>query len=663
MQYDRFQRQAIEAIEAGKSVLVSAPTGAGKTAIAEYAIDQALARGERVVYTAPVKALSNQKFRDFSAKYPDWVGLLTGDVSLNPDSPLVIMTTEIYRNQLFEDPERLASTSWVVFDEVHYLDDPERGTVWEEAMMFSPPQIRFLALSATAPNIEELAEWVKTILGRPIEVIIEAHRPVPLVHQFQCQGVIHSDPVALKKNGYMNQEQWASDRDFGRPKRGHYHRQQWARHLRAKPNRTDELVKHLIDQKQLPCLYFAFGRKRVEEMAWEMQKFDFLNNEERVEITKMYEELCQRFELTKEASAHEMRRLVHRGIGFHHAGMLPTLKEVIERLFTSKLIKLIFTTETFAIGINMPAKAVAFDEMRKFYGTHFGYLRTRDYYQMAGRAGRRGMDKEGYVYARINPHQIPYPEVMRIVFGKPEAIESQFNSCYATLLNLYGQFGSRLLEIYPKSFHHFQSNLKSREKGAAMIERKLALLTELGYMSGDKLTDKGEFASWMYGYELILSEMLEEGYLETLSESLLAALLVSLTFEPRKNQDCPGLSPALKNLEKQLSRYAHRIATKEAHHKVWPHTRIPEMHLAGAVEAWLGGCRFHELGRHTDVDEGEIIRHFRMVVQLLRQLKQAPRVSPALREKATRAMRAVNRDLVDAEKQLRNMEEEPETSD
>jgi superfamily II RNA helicase len=660
MQYDRFQLQAIEAIEAGKSVLVSAPTGAGKTAIAEYAIDQSLKRGERVVYTAPVKALSNQKFRDFSAKYPDSVGLLTGDVSLNADAPLVIMTTEIYRNQLFEDPERLASTRWVIFDEVHYLDDAERGTVWEEAMMFSPGQIRFLALSATAPNIEEVAEWVQTVLGRQIEVILESHRPVPLVHLFQCQGTIYSDVHSLKRQGYMNQERWAPEQRFGQGGHGRqrFRRQQWAKHLRARPNRVDELVKHLVAEKQLPCLYFAFGRKRVEELAWEQQRFDFLTPAEKTEITKMYEELCARFELTREASAHEMRRLVHRGIGFHHAGMLPTLKEVIERLFTSKLIKLIFTTETFAIGINMPAKAVAFDELRKFYGTHFGFLRTRDYYQMAGRAGRRGMDKEGYVYARINPHQIPYPETMRIVFGKPEPIESQFNSCYATLLNLYGQFGRRLMEIYPKSFHHFQSNKRDREKGAAMIERKLALLTELGYMRGDELTEKGEFASWMYGYELILSELLEEGYLETLSESLLGALLVSLTFEPRRNQDCPALSPALRTLEKQVARAAQRIQAKESTHKVWPLTRTPEMHLAPAVEAWLGGCRFHELGKHTEVDEGEIIRHFRMVVQLLRQLKQAPRVSDSLRQKAGKAMRAINRDLVDAEKQLRNMEED-----
>ncbi len=658
MQYDPFQLKAIDAINRDRSVLVSAPTGAGKTAIAEHAIDQAFARKERIVYTAPIKALSNQKFRDFSVKYPDEVGLLTGDVTLNPQAPLLIMTTEIYRNQLFEDPERLKNTKWVIFDEVHYLDDPERGTVWEEAIMFSPPHVRFLALSATAPNVEELAEWIEKVLGHPIDVIVETHRPVPLVHLFQCQGVIYSDTHDLRKSGYLNHDVWPGGRDSGEFRR-HQRFQRggggWARNLRAKPNRLDELIRHLVELKRLPCLYFAFGRKRTEELAWEQLKFDFLNSAEKSQIIKLYDELCERFDLKKESSASEMRRLIQQGIGFHHAGMLPTLKEVIERLFTSKLIKLIFTTETFALGINMPAKSVVFDEMRKFYGTHFGFLRTRDYYQMAGRAGRRGMDVEGYVYARVNPHQIPLPTVTRIVYGMPEPIESQFNSCYATLLNLYGQFGSRLMEIYPKSFHYFQANKRGREKGAAIIERKLELLKDLGHISEDGLTTKGEFASWMYGYELILSEMLEAGVLETLNEASLCALLVSLVFEARRGQDCPTLSGQIRGLQKQVTRFAQLVNVKEAAHKVYPPTRMPEMNLAPALEAWLAGCRFQELGRHTDVDEGEIIRYFRMVVQLLRQLKQAPRVSDRLRETAAKAMKAVNRDLVDAEKQLRNM--------
>ena len=658
MKYDPFQLKAIEAIDQEKSVLVSAPTGSGKTAIAEYAIEKALARNERVIYTSPIKALSNQKYRDFSVRYPDQVGLLTGDVTLNAHALILIMTTEIYRNQLFEDPERLKNTSWVIFDEVHYLDDLERGTVWEEAMMFSPEHIRFVALSATAPNVEELADWSRAVLGRQMEVIIESHRPVPLVHLFQCQGNIYGDMKILKKDGYLDREYWPSGRHEGRQNR-HMHRKFSGRNyqqlLRARPNRTDDLVRHLVKEKKLPCLYFAFGRKRAEELAWEQEKFDFLAPEEKIAAEKLYDQLCEKFDLRSESSAIDMRRLVQRGIAFHHAGMLPTLKEVIEQLFTSKLIKFIFTTETFALGINMPAKTVVFDELRKFYGTHFANLRTRDFFQMAGRAGRRGMDDCGYVYTRINPHQVPYPELMRVIYGQPEPIESQFNSCYATLLNLYAQFGSKLLDIYPRSLHFFQSNRKGRQKGAASIEKKLALLKELGHLNDQGLTMKGEFASWMYGYELLLSEMLEDGYLETLNETRLSVLLVALVFEPRKNQDCPKLPPNLDSLEKKSFNYLRKIHAKESIHKIYPATKLAHFHLATALEAWLGGCAFKDLGRHTDVDEGEIIRYFRMVIQLLRQLKQAPQVSDNLRHTANSALQKINRDLVDAERQLRNM--------
>src|SRR3989338_2345714 len=325
MNYDPFQLKSIAAIDAEKSVLVSAPTGAGKTAIAEYAIDKAFARSERVIYTAPIKALSNQKYRDFSVKYPDQVGILTGDVSLNSHAPLVIMTTEIYRNQLFEDPKRLKDTSWVIFDEVHYLDDPERGTVWEEAIMFSPPHVRFLALSATAPNIEEVAEWIRSILDHPIEVVIETNRPVPLVHLFQCQGVIYDNPERLKKEGYLGRETWPSGfhgRQGGFSRGRRFQRGNFDRFLRAKPN-------------------------RAEEWAWDHERFDFLETDEKSAAVRLYDALCERFNLKKEPSAIEMSRLISRGIAFHHAGMLPTLNEAIEQLFTSKLTKLIFTTETF----------------------------------------------------------------------------------------------------------------------------------------------------------------------------------------------------------------------------------------------------------------------------------------------------------------------------
>jgi superfamily II RNA helicase len=223
------------------------------------------------------------------------------------------------------------------------------------------------------------------------------------------------------------------------------------------------------------------------------------------------------------------------------------------------------------------------------------------------------------------------------------------------LLNLYNEFGSRLLDIYPRSFHFFQSNRKGRLKGVAAIERKLGLLKHMGYLNEETLTQKGEFASWMYGYELLLSEMLDEGYLETLDMVKLSVLLCALVFEPRKNQNYKELSPAMASVEKKAMYYARKIQAVELEHKVYPQIKSPHFHLTEALEAWIGGAGFQVLHRHTDVDEGEIIRYFRMVIQLLRQIKQAPQVSPRLRQTAGEAVERINRDLVDAEKQLRNI--------
>ncbi|GAG04541.1 unnamed protein product, partial [marine sediment metagenome] len=192
---------------------------------------------------------------------------------------------------------------------------------------------------------------------------------------------------------------------------------------------------HLQEKDALPCIYFAFGRRRCENLAFELYSFNFLSQQEQEQITLMYDSLCQRFDLKHEKSAQSLGTLIKRGIAYHHAGMLPTLKEVIERLFTSRLLKVIFTTETFALGINMPARTVVFDELRKFYGRYHHNLKTRDFYQMAGRAGRRGMDKEGYVYCRINPRRIQFEELRTILYGKPERITSKFNSSYATVLH------------------------------------------------------------------------------------------------------------------------------------------------------------------------------------------------------------------------------------
>ncbi len=348
-----------------------------------------------------------------------------------------------------------------------------------------------------------------------------------------------------------------------------------------------------------------------------------------------------------------MRTLIEQGIAYHHAGMLPTLKEVVEQLFTSRLIKVIFTTETFALGINMPARSVILDELEKFYGTGFKHLTTRDFYQMAGRSGRRGMDTQGSVFIRIHPNDIPYPEVERVLYGKPESIRSQLNTAYATLLNLYKDLGPKLLEIYPRSFHYFQSSQKRREEGRKLMEQKLALLQDLNYLTPEDLTPKGAFAASVFGYELLLSEMHDDGMLDELDEIKLIILLSGLVFEPRKGDHPPRLTHEQERLQKGVEHYFRTIRKKESRFRIFPHTKPPHFHLAPAITAWAKGESFEKLFRLTTADEGELVRYFRMVIQLLRELAHAPHTSDRLRHTAHQARTLINRDVVDAERQLR----------
>jgi len=249
IQYDIFQKKAIGYIENGYSVLVAAPTGAGKTAIAEYVIEKCLTRNEKVIYTSPIKALSNQKFRDFSQNYPDRVGILTGDVTINTEAPTLIMTTEIFRNKILEEKSSLQNYRWIIFDEIHYLDDIERGSVWEESLIFLPDHMNVLGLSATIPNIEEFACWLKNIHHHKIKVVKEDKRPVPLHFYYQCQGKMYDDLQQVRESGYRT------------PKTYHHPKRRIPKSIHVKPNRPAALIQYLHEKNFLPCIYFTFSRK------------------------------------------------------------------------------------------------------------------------------------------------------------------------------------------------------------------------------------------------------------------------------------------------------------------------------------------------------------------------------------------------------------------
>lgn len=629
---DPFQEQALEVLHRGESVIVAAPTGAGKTLIAEYAVELALAAGKRVIYTAPIKALGNQKFRDFSADYPGQVGLVTGDVTLNREAPVLIMTTEIFRNTIFDDPLRLEDVSHVIFDEVHYLDDFERGTVWEEAIIFAPQHLRFLCLSATIPNLEALAQWMGQVREVPVRTVEEHTRPVPLQHKFCVDGRIYDGLKGWKPR----------KRSRGRPPRGRPAKQ------------PDPLLEHLDRRNLLPCLYFAFSRNRCEELAWRHRKMHLLDKEGRRTILALFDDLAARYGIPPTPRLERIRSLVSRGVAFHHAGMLPSMKEVVERLFTSGLLRLIFTTETFALGVNMPARTVVFDQLTKFDGTEFTDLTCRSYQQMAGRAGRRGIDKQGLVFSRIesrfmNPHR-----VKRIVFGRPEAVHSQFNSCYATILNLWSLLGDRIFSAYQESFHFFGAPVRETVHAQHQIERKLGVLSALGCIEADLLTLKGRFAAKLYGQELASAEFLFGGLLDDLDEIDLAVLAMAVVFEQRGRV---GMTKADKDAAAVVYRPAtgivghiHRL---EQRHGVRDGTQPLDFRFSACVRAWAEGCSFADLVEWANRDEGEVVRHLRRAVQLLRQMHSAAVGWQALQQRMRRTIELLNRDVVDAEKQIR----------
>jgi len=640
MEYDPFQKKAIAELNKNHSVIVAAPTGAGKTVIAEHVIEDCLKNNQKVIYTAPIKALSNQKYRDFSVRFPDRVGILTGDVSINPHASALIMTTEIFRNKILEENSSLAGYAWIIFDEIHYLDDYERGSVWEESLMFLPDHMNVLGLSATVPNVDELAAWFQSIHNRPLKVVKEGRRPVPLHVFYQCQNEIYEKFSALANRGFKS------------PELPYVKGGKVPRHVYLKPNKLSSLFKHLINQDLLPCIYFVFSRRRTEYLAEETLIFDLLTTEERKKILALFDDLCARFELDREPSAAKIRPFVERGIAYHHAGMLPTLKEVVERLFTSRLIKAIFTTETFALGINMPARTVIFDELRKFYGRSFGVLKTRDFYQMAGRAGRRSIDTEGHVFCRINPHYITSSQLRKVIHNQPEEVHSRFNAAYATILNLYAQYKERLYDVYPLSFHYFQENKRFRKKALEIMRSKVQLLKDMGYIRRNEITPKGRFAANVYGYELLLTELYEDGVLDRLTEKELGILVAALVYEPRKADTRPVLEKYVRRLEKITDKTIDQIHRMERRAKIKPPSKRCFFHMASAMEGWLKGKEFDEILAMTSADEGEVIRYFRMSIQILREIKEAP-VSDQLKGKVDSLIRKINRDLVDSEKQLR----------
>ena len=641
-----FQRKAAAALDTEHNVLVAAPTGAGKTLVAEYAIHRAQAQGTRSLYTAPIKALSNQKFRDFTedADIPS-VGLATGDISLNADGRVMVMTTEILRNTLVEDPTQLHDVGVVVFDEVHFMDDPERGSVWEETLMFLPEDVVIVALSATIDNLGQFAAWLERVRNRPVTVVEERQRPVPLKHFLYHPKAGVFAPNRLKPIRRRFKEH-AKDR-------------QWKR-------RDDRpLVEELVRDKRLPILYFCFSRRLCETKARKLKRMRrLMSTAERERFEKLWlagrEEF--RFQDTRGSMA-ELRGMLSRGVGFHHAGMLPLQKEMVERLFAAGLVKILFTTETFALGINMPARAVVFDSLSKFDGIDFDYMRTRDYMQMAGRAGRLGMDDEGLVYSVLEFEDVLEAPIHRIQTGRVEPITSRFDLDYATLVHLHGLAGSSYAaEVWEKSFAAFQSREHSaqreernRRRVRALLKKRFRLLEELGYVRGEKeILARGRTCLHLFGYEIQLTEMLFEGVFEDIDAPALCGLLAAVIHEGRRRDEYwrNALRP-MRGFLKHAKRVVDYAVEREVDCGLSASLKKLDESMSPAIFEYARGRPFEELERFTSSAPGDFVRVARMTVQYLRHLHKVVQESdPTLAETVTEAIECLYRGPIDVRAEL-----------
>jgi superfamily II RNA helicase len=616
---DKFQEEAIEKVELNHSVVVSAATGTGKTLIADYIINKYVNSGKRIIYTAPIKALSNQKYRDFKRDYGyDKIGLLTGDVVINPEANVLIMTTEIYRNMLMSKDEIIDNVSYVIFDEIHYINDRERGKIWEESLIFSPNHVRFLCLSATIPNAKEFAEWISGIHGHTVDVVRWDKRAVPLKHFVYDSELGLTTTSELK--GEISKLDYSLRVDGGRRGRRGRRKKKTKAYLKGYyPPKHIEVIDVLEQKNFLPCFYFSFSRQDCEDKALELsRKKDYLSSAEKKYVIEFFNMKIKK-ELRQLESARMLKTLLIKGIAVHHAGMFPSLKEVVEELFAEKKIVVLYTTETFAVGINMPAKSVCFDSLRKFDGISFRPLRAKEYYQMAGRAGRRGIDTVGWAITVYDRKFNDINVIHRITQGDREKLKSQFELTYNTVLNMILNHEPDEYEtILKKSLYYFQQKKKNKNiRIMASFNHLVKKLRAMGYLTQDNsLTQKGYFASRIYSQELLVTEVFFGGLYEKLDDIELNILVGSIAYEPRKKDyfKFPKDRSIVNKILKTIS--SNNFVADKINKKTL-------MRLTLMIKRWCEGCDFIELLDYTNLAEGDIIRFFRQIIDYERQILKA----------------------------------------
>jgi ATP-dependent RNA helicase HelY len=468
---DPFQREAIEKLEARRGVLVSAPTSSGKTVVADYCNFKALREGGQVIYTTPLKALSNQKFRDFAHQYgTDQVGLVTGENTINDGAPIVVMTTEILRNVIYDDLPRLDTVRYVVLDEVHYIDDEPRGSVWEEVIIQAPSHIRFVGLSATIGNYHELAQWMSENRG-PIGTVFHQERPVELTLWLAMQNRFY--PL-FGEDGNVDNRTWR--RAIEDEEAGHF-----VRGFRRLPgNDMIQVIDELERLEMLPAIYFIFSRRGCREALQRCayHHVDLTSDEEKLTIDRLMDERLAR--LADPGEAGVFRRMVdanmlRRGVAVHHAGLLPYHKELVEELFQAGALKVVFATETLSLGINMPAKAVVVSSFTKFDGLEFATLTTGELTQLMGRAGRRGIDVRGHGVI-LKESDVEVGTIYEVALGEGLVVESKFLPSYNMALNLLRLYTPEQADqLIARSFGQYQRRIAAErtEERLANVRQRL----------------------------------------------------------------------------------------------------------------------------------------------------------------------------------------------
>jgi len=748
---DDFQLRACRALEDGKSVLVAAPTGAGKTIVGEYAAFLADQKSVRCFYTTPIKALSNQKYQELAAAYGEaQVGLLTGDSSINGDAPIVVMTTEVLRNMIYARSENIEELGFVVMDEVHYLADRFRGAVWEEILIHLPERIQVASLSATVSNAEEFGDWLKLVRGET-EVIVSEIRPVPLYQHILIGNRLLD---LFVDDGRVNPELIRLERYSSRriPAKSGSYRERSFSTIRQLPR--PEVIEKLSAAQYLPAIYFIFSRAGCDGAVSQCIKagVSLTNTIEREEIR---EAIARRTaELPHEdfgiLGYHEWCQSLERGLAAHHAGLLPMFKETVEELFQRGLLKVVFATETLALGINMPARTVVLEKLIKWNGESHAAITAGEYTQLTGRAGRRGIDIEGNAVVMWS-EQIDSSMAAGLASTRTYPLRSSFTPTYNMSANLISRFGrDRARKSLAASFAQFQADrsvvglirqiekneqaIRSmqiegechlgdfadyfthrnsirqlegasvrRERGtrrsdieAAISEQRLAMkahachqcpqreqhsrlyeradrlnresdglrsrmenrtnviprtfdrvaaiLEELGYIEGERLTGKGKTLTKIYAEsDLLLTEILRDADLSGISAADLVALLSGFVYEGRgERSKIPRLPRGVDPLVGRTVSIWAKLVDIESDHGL-PPQREPNFDLAWSSHRWANGNSLNSILRESEITVGDFVRLMRQVIDLLGQVAEA---EPSLAKLVREAMARVDRGVV-----------------